>query len=253
MSYVVVSITLREDDRGVGNWTRPIDIARGISLQVEAQDWNFNRYDGRVNLRFDIKDTETEELREVADNLVSREGIEEYETESWSELGFVELAHSISTECAVRFREESGSRSELSNVMSAESLIDLVQSNDQHKLFSTLYCFLHFLLQELDFRHAIIWDYQRQSLIEPEVMEEVAESCVTEGMRERVNEIEDRDMPSFCQRFVHLFINCIGWQKAGLRASGGETQTINIEANVRSRLLQSVFWNQLASTFEEGE
>lgn len=250
MTYYSLILILRKEDMGLQNWKKPIDIASSLSSDIQSEKWNFNRFNGTIEVRFDIPEEKMNKLEKIGNEMKERDEIENYKVGKWSQPDFIQISHYVSSECAVKFSEEVARDPELSEALFIEKIISTEQE-DQNKLFSFYYCLVHSFLKLLNFDPELIWEYKRKSLIDFERVMEIAKNCIDEKMRKEVNKIDKEDMPSFCERFVHLFFNCIGWQKVPLEKKEGEIQIVDVESNVRNMLYLSVMWSYLSNSLNE--
>lgn len=245
MTYYTLTLEANPDDQGIGNWKRAIDHVLAFPQECEAVDeWNFNRYNGEIETRFDITHDAEEDVKAVAERMRNRGEIQGYEPGEWNEPDFVQSAHAIATECAIRFRTRVDDIDDLDELMSAETILRLLGENNQYQWFASMYCLIGVFLDNLGSQHRIVWDYKRKSWMDFSKIQKAASACVTQEMQERASRVDDEDLPSFTERFVHLFLNCIGWQKVPVQIND-ENQLIEVERHVNQRFLFSTVWNQL--------
>jgi len=102
MSYC--TITLELSKQGQPDWKAAIEIVAILHSRSKPEArWNFNRYNQRISVRFDIEVQGKEHMEEVVQKMISEGPTNSY---SWGEdfcrePNFVQIAHEIATGCCL--------------------------------------------------------------------------------------------------------------------------------------------------------
>ena len=119
----------------------------------------------------------------------------------------------------------------------------MVKGVELHQIVSFFYCLTRSLMDHLDFKIPRLWEYERHSPIELQRIESIAEFCIPQSAKEIIKALETCDRGSFLERYIHCFFNCIGMQNIVI-----DGQPLPLEGIVKRHLLDSVFWEQIASS-----
>lgn len=250
MSYYTINLELNKQEPL--DWKAPIEIAASLHAKSKPEArWNFNRYNNRISVRFDIEEQGKEHVEKVAQKMSMEGLINSYNwcEGAWDEPKFVQIAHEIATDCALKFKDEVNRDQELDEWMSLPKLNALAQQGELYKLISFFYCLTHSLLDILDFSFEWIWEYKRHITEDLETkIRAVASASILTSTLEQVNRINREDYPSFVERFIHLFFNCISRQNVPLQQSDGQKINFLIEPRVTREILDSVLWYELGKS-----
>lgn len=236
MTYVFVELELNLAD--YHNLSTVMELYSTIVGAVRAEDLvssNFNKYWSpdswkanplseeifpRISVRVDVKDMEAAKASILgkADELVRTGRVRHHGTvKDWNEPDLVVRAHELGTNWAVIMAGE----------LRKDGLREYLQQNREKFL-------LHLLLEALGqagLKASIPWTYLRPQPGEPPV--EVKEAAILLGEEFRRAGEEVRGDPDFLERFLHAFLNCMGF-------SGFEGTFLNLVMTGRG-------WGELAS------
>lgn len=247
MSYQQLNLYVEKND--FENIKKTIDLAVCIPsrLKDDLEGWAFSKYSEggpRIAVRLNFKrEEDMKKAEDLAEELKKSGRIQKYDwqPEGWGGPDFVIKAAEIATECSCKFRELLEKYPVINDTLTKEI------AQDTKRPISFLYCLLSSLLDTLA-NVTIIWEYQRWSRIPYEKVKKMTAGWITSKPS-----ISDEQYPSFLERFVHHFLNCIGMREIlFIKETGGEKKEkrIHIEGEVTAYLLFSKLWSTLAEKSE---
>jgi len=187
---------------------------------------------------------------EIAKQLKERGEIEEFYwlDDLWREPEFTVVAHEIATKCALKFKELLEYNTGIRNIVRGE-FDSYLREFEFYRLLSFFYNLTSSLLANLHFDLNIIWEYERHSPIRYEEVKGMTSQWVSEEDREMVKRLNKPNIPSFLERFIHTFFNCLGLQWIPVRINE-EIRHTYLEGEVIRRILDSQLWFELGSTLK---
>lgn len=252
MVYKKMDLFLNKED--FYNQIKSIEIAEEIPSKIKEglEGWNFNKYSRKkkftkITVRFDFRDGEKQKKAQaLAEKLKERGVIESYsELEKWEEPEFVIKAHEIITNYAIEFKK----MAKKPNIKRILEFRNYEGYKVQH-IISLFYCLIASLLKNLGFEQGVIWAYKRHienapSPIQYEEIREMTREWVKESDKKRVKNIDKNNLPSFVERFTHLFFNCTGFQVV----KKTRKKRIRLEPKVKFKMLFSELWSKIRSSY----